>query len=240
MWHIDRRSRIIRLVRDGAQASSATLARELGVSRETVRRDLLSLEAEGLINRVHGGAVSAKGGSEAPFERRKRLRWNEKLAIGRMALRLIRDRDIVFVDAGTTTLAFAEALAERKDVKVVTNSVGVAQRLGSQAILLGGKISSDVPATFGELTLAETERFMANICFIAPVAVDASSGAMNYALHEAEIARAMIRRSERTVVLADHSKLGSSSRVSICPIDQIDTLVTDRAADMPGLEIVCR
>lgn len=228
------------MLRDGARASTAVLARELGVSRETVRRDLLSLEAEGLLHRVHGGAVSAEGASEAPFERRRRQRWQEKLAIGRIAARLIRAGDIVFVDAGTTTLAFAEALAARDEVRVVTNSIGVAQRLGSRAVLLGGEISSDVPATFGELTLAEIERFLADVAFISPVAVDAAMGAMNYALNEAEIARAMIRRSKRTIVLADHSKIGLSSRVSVCRIDEIDVLVTDIEASLPGATVVFR
>lgn len=221
------------LVRHGARATTATLARELGVSRETVRRDLLALEAEGLLQRVHGGAVSPETATEAPFERRRRLRWAEKLAIGRAAARLIGDGQIVFVDAGTTTLAFAEALSSRASVKVVTNSIGVAERLGARAVLLGGEISSDVPATFGELTLAGIERFQTDMAFIAPVAIEPSLGAMNFALHEAEIARAMIRRSGRTVLLADHSKFGILSRVSICRLDEVDLVVTDSAPDAP-------
>jgi DeoR/GlpR family transcriptional regulator of sugar metabolism len=234
LWHQDRRSRIVNLVRDGARATTSTLARELGVSRETVRRDLLSLETEGLLQRVHGGAVSFEPENEAPFERRRRHRWGEKLAIGRAAARMIEDGQIVFVDAGTTTLAFAEALADRPRVKVVTNSIGVAQRLGAQAVLLGGEISSDVPATFGELTLAGIERFQTDIAFIAPVAIDAALGAMNFALQEAEIARAMLRRAGRTVLLADHSKLGTLSRVSICGLDQVEAIVTDKAPDAIG------
>jgi DeoR/GlpR family transcriptional regulator of sugar metabolism len=216
------------------------LADDLGVSRETVRRDLLSLEAEGLLHRVHGGAVSASAASEAPFERRRRQRWPEKIAIGRMAARLVREGDIVFVDAGTTTLAFAEALASLDRIKVVTNSIGVAQRLGPKAVLLGGEISSDVPATFGELALDGIERFLAETAFISPVAVDAASGAMNYALNEAEIARAMIRRSRRTVLLADHSKIGKASRVSVCRLDEVDVLVTDSDADLPDIKVLRR
>lgn len=238
MWHLDRRSRIVTLIRNGARASTATLAHELGVSRETVRRDLLHLEAEGLLHRVHGGAVSAETVSEAPFERRRRQHWNEKLAIGRIASRLITPGDIVLVDAGTTTLAFAEALAGHENVRVVTNSVGVAQRLGSRALLLGGEINSDVPATFGEHTLSELSRYMADIAFISPVAVAAASGAMNYAMHEATIAQAMISRARKTVVLADHSKIGSKSRVTVCRIYEIDIIVTDRPIKMDSLNVV--
>ncbi len=219
------------LLRNGAQVSTATIAETLGVSRETVRRDFLTLEAEGVLKRVHGGVVSCEVPSEAPFERRRRLHWREKLAIGRTAARLIEPGMIVFVDAGTTTLAFAEALDAIADLRVVTNAVGVAERLRGRALLLGGEINTDVPATFGELTLANIERFMADMAFISPVAVHPVAGAMNYALNEAEVARAMIRRSRKTVVLADHSKLGQTSRVSVCEVSEIDTLVCDRPAD---------
>jgi len=228
LWHLDRRTRIVGIIRGGSRATTATLARELGVSRETVRRDLLSLEAEGLVQRVHGGAIAPEGSEEAPFDRRRRVFWSEKIAIGRKAARIIADGQIVFIDAGTTTLAFAEALADRPSVKVVTNSIGVAQRLGSQAVLLGGSINSDVPATFGELTLAEIERFQTDIAFISPVAIEPSAGVMNFALHEAEIARAMIRGAGKTALLADHSKFGTRSRVNICRLDAIDIIVTDR------------
>lgn len=238
MWHQDRRSRIVALLRNGARASTAAIAQTLGVSRETVRRDFLTLEAEGLLKRVHGGAVSADVPSEAPFERRRRLHWSEKLAIGRTAARLIEPGMIVFVDAGTTTLAFAEALDAIADLRVVTNSLGVAERLGGRALLLGGEINTDVPATFGELTLADIERFMADVAFISPVAVHPAAGAMNYALNEAEVARAMIRRSHKTVVLADHSKLGETSRVSVCKTAEIDTLISDRAASFPDIATV--
>ncbi|TVQ55015.1 MAG: DeoR/GlpR transcriptional regulator, partial [Rhodobacteraceae bacterium] len=227
MWHEERRSRIVTLLKDGARASTSTIAAELGVSRETVRRDLLTLEAEGLLQRVHGGAIAPRDAGEAPFERRRRQRWREKLAIGRAAARLIEAGMIVFVDAGTTTLAFAETLEARRDIRVVTNSIGVAQRLGDRAILLGGAVTSDVPATFGELTLSEIDRFMADLTFISPVAVHPEDGAMNYALHEAEVARAMIRRSRRLVVLADRSKLDVKSRVTVCKPSEINVLVTD-------------
>lgn len=242
LWSRNRRARILELVEDGSGATTATIAQALKVSRETVRRDLLALEAEGLINRVHGGAISPNsnqhGVAEAPFERRRRLHWREKLAVGVAAAKLVNPDSIVFVDAGTTTLAFAEALADKADLTVVTNSIGIAERLRQGAILLGGEIKSDVPATFGDLTLSQLERFMADVAFISPVAVHATAGAMNHALHEAEVASAMIRRSKRTIVLADHSKIGRLSRVSVCGVDQIDVLVTDRAVELPVGEVV--
>ena len=227
MWHQERRSRIAEALRTGARASTATLARQLGVSRETVRRDLLSMEADGLLQRVHGGAVGSDVPSEeAPFERRKRARWREKLEIGRVASSLIQPGMVVFVDAGTTTLAFAETLAGIDHVEVVTNSLDIAKRLGERAVLLSGRVSTDVPASFGELTLSGIDRFLADFAFISPVGVHPRNGVMSYALNEAEVARAMLRRAERLVVLADASKLGAVSRVKVCDLGDIDFLVT--------------
>lgn len=227
LWHQERRSRITELLRADDRAGSAAIARALGVSRETVRRDLLAMEAEGLLQRVHGGAVSLGTREEAPFERRKRHHWQEKLEIGRLAAALVEQGMIVFVDAGTTTLAFAEALVGVAQVEVITNSLGVAQRLGTKAILLGGRMTSDVPATFGELTLSEIERFRADIAFVAPVGVHPVGGITNYALHEAEVARLMMRRSDRSIVLADSSKLGVQSRVSVAELSEAECVITD-------------
>lgn len=227
MWHQERRSRIAEALRTGARVSTPALARQLGVSRETVRRDLLAMEADGLLQRVHGGAVGSEVPSqEAPFERRKRARWREKLEIGRVASSLIQPGMIVFIDAGTTTLAFAETLAGIDHVEVVTNSLDIAQRLGERAVLLSGRVSTDVPASFGELTLSGIDRFLADFAFISPVGVHETDGVMSYALNEAEVARAMLRRAERLVVLADASKLGAVSRVKVCDLSDIDFLVT--------------
>lgn len=235
MWHQERRSRIAEALRTGARASTAKLARDLGVSRETVRRDLLAMEADGLLQRVHGGAVGSDAPSqEAPFERRKRERWREKLEIGRVASSLIQPGMVVFIDAGTTTLAFAETLAGIDHVEVVTNSLDIAQRLGQRAVLLSGRVSTDVPASFGELTVSGIDRFLADFAFISPVGVHSINGVMNYALNEAEVARAMLRRADRLVVLADSSKLGRTSRVKVCDLAEIDFLVATSRYPAPN------
>ena len=88
---------------------------------------------------------------------------------------------------------------------------------------------SDVPATFGELTLSEIRRFKVDTAFIAPVALDSAQGVFSYDLHEAEIARAMLEQANETVLLVDHTKMGQTSRVRICDMDAIDRVVTDNS-----------
>lgn len=234
MWHTQRRAKILSILRETENARTAAIAAELGVSRETIRRDLLAMQEEGLLARVHGGAITAVQDSEADFQKRKTLNWAEKSEIGRKALQLVEPGMIVFVDAGTTTMAFARALREGPDIQVITNSVDVAQILRRRSILLGGTVLSDVPATFGELTLAEIGRFMADLAILSPTSIHPRHGVMYFELHEAEVARAMSAKTSQVAILADSSKLNRTSRVLMCEAGGIDCVVTDGKAD-PGV-----
>jgi DeoR/GlpR family transcriptional regulator of sugar metabolism len=235
MWVQERHHRILALLRARQRVASDAIAAEFNVSRETVRRDLLDLETAGQLQRVHGGAVITGPFAEEPFAARQRVRRREKRAIARAAAALVKPGQACFVDAGTTTLAFAEELSKLPGITVFTNSLDIARLFGDrrdgEVLLLGGCITSDVPATYGELTLSEIGRFGAEIAIFSPVAINPERGAMSYAFHEAEVARAMIRRADRAVLLADRDKLGTCSRVEICTAGEIDTLVTDIGAE---------
>ena len=232
MWSKERHQRILALLHSNQRVNANDLAEVLDVSRETVRRDLLELELSGLVDRVHGGAVLPSKDGEAPFEARKNANYKAKQNIARKAVSLITPGSSIMVDAGTTTTAFGEALAKLSGIMVVTNSIDIAQTIRAAGadidlILLGGQIVSDVPATYGELTLSEIARFNVDQVFIAPVAVDAAQGAFSFDIKEAEVARAMVARARKTVLLCDRSKLGATSRVRFCEANQIDILVTD-------------
>lgn len=235
MWSKERHRRILAMLEANQQISAGDLAQVLGVSRETLRRDLVDLERDGKVDRVHGGAVLRQSEGEAPFEKRRTAQTRAKRDIARKAAGLLVPGCSIFVDAGTTTSMFAQALAKLSDITVITNSFDIAvtiqgARSRIELILLGGRVMSDVPATFGELCLSEIRQFNVDTAFIAPVAVDAAQGAFSYDLHEAEIARAMIGQARETVLLVDNTKLAQTSRVQICKTDAIDLIVTDRSA----------
>lgn len=237
MWAQERHARLLELLAEESRLSTAAISDVLGVSRETVRRDMVELEARGLLRRVHGGAVTAAAppAPEASYEERKAIARSQKHAIGRAAATMLPEGATCFIDAGTTTAALALALIERPDVHVVTNSIDVARILGprgdSRLLLLGGRPHPKVPATYGEMTLGGIERFLVDVALIGPVAVNPERGVMDYELHEAEIARSMMLRAGKRVVLADGRKIGAESRVAICRLDEIDHLVTDATAD---------
>lgn len=239
MWAKERHQRILAMLATNRQVSANDLAGMLSVSRETVRRDLMDLEEAGQVNRVHGGAVLPEPRSEEPFRQRVSTQIRAKREIARKAAGLIQPGQTIMVDAGTTTAIFGQELAKLTGVSVITNSLDIAMTLqgaGKEVLMLGGRMATDVPATVGELTLSEIRRFRADLCFCAPVAVHPTKGAFFYDLQEAEIAMAMLAQSRESIILADHKKLGETSRVQSWEINEVGTLVTNRGARSEHIE----
>lgn len=237
MWSHERQAKILELLARDGKAFTNRLAQEFKVSRETVRRDLLEMEQSGTLVRVHGGAMSSNRDiiPEPAFSERLVAHAEAKTAIGIAACALIPRGSTLFIDAGTTTIAFARALARKGDMRVITNSIEIAQIAGAaescDTLLLGGRPHLEVSATYGEMTLSEIDRFLADFAVISPVGIHATRGATDYELHESEVARTMMRRARSCVMLCHASKIGIESRVSICRLDEIDNLVTDESAD---------
>jgi DeoR family fructose operon transcriptional repressor len=241
VWAPDRHHSILALLSRRRQVSNDLLVQELQVSRETIRRDILELEASGQLRRVHGGVIAVEAPPEAPFEVRIRSSAVEKQRIGVAAAKLIQPGMLCAIDTGTTTLAFAEALAAIPNVSVITNSLSAATTIRAtqretEIILLGGQMDADVPGTFGRQALELMQQFVPDVAILSPVAISSEHGATSYALAEAELARAMIDRASRLIILADHAKIGGMSRVRMCVCEEIDVLVTDRAAPSDEIE----
>lgn len=244
MWTPERHERIIALLHQRQRLTTDAFAAELGVSKETIRRDLIELEHSGKLSRVHGGAVPCNTAAEASYAERTALFLPEKRAIAAAAAGLIAPGQSCFIDAGSTTHALAQALQNARDLLIVTNSVDVANSLRGRADLqvhlLGGCMASDVPATYGDFTLGEIARFRMDWAITSPTALHPEQGAMDYDWQEAAVARAMIAQAGRTILLADANKLGGSSRVLVCNSQSIDCLVTDARADAASLERLSR
>jgi DeoR/GlpR family transcriptional regulator of sugar metabolism len=210
------------------------LAEQLGVSRETIRRDLTRLANEGLLRKVHGGAARFQTAQESAFEQRLLLHRAEKIAIGAEAARLLQPGDSLFVDAGSTTILFAQQLAAVTGLTVITNCVSVAEELANgsganRVLLLGGAFDGEVRETTGPMVIQQIQRFHADHAFICIGAISADGVLSDFSLEEAHVAAAMVERAGSTTVLADSSKLGKLSLVEVCRAEDIDRLITDRA-----------
>lgn len=231
--------RIRALLTTLGHVSTERIIKELGVSRETARRDIIELEALGAARRVHGGLMAINAEPEPPLTVRSEVRAREKRTIARAAARLLRPGQTLFIDAGSTTTMLAEELRSMSGLTIVTNSLQAAlalsaaeegETLNNSIILLGGAMLAGAQETRGELTTGEIYRYRADVAMLSPVGFDVKSGASSFQPHEAAIARAMTQQSTRLVLLADSSKLGLTSRINYASVEQVSVLVTDSGA----------
>ncbi len=234
MLPAQRREAILRLLSRRQQLRVGDLAAELNASHETIRRDLAALDARHLLRRVHGGAIAVQAGQEDAFTRRARQLRAEKERIGVRAAALFTAGDSLFIDAGTTTVAFALALARKSGLTVITNCIGVAAHLwrgpGANRIhLLGGEFWGEAGETLGAETVRQASPLHPDHAVLTVGAVDGERGFMDFNLDEAMVARAMVRNARSVTVLADHSKFGRTALASVCALAEAARVVTDRA-----------
>jgi DeoR family transcriptional regulator of aga operon len=218
---------------------------ELGVSEVTVRADLNLLESAGAIVRVHGGAMPL-GGSEPTIESSLGVDAAAKAAIGRAAAQLVRSGSAIYVDAGSTSIALAHALVDRvelRDLVIVTPGLTIALTLEPAVprftvIVTGGTLRPLQHSLVNPFAAPMLDSLNLDLAFIGCNGVDVDAGVTNVNLPEAEIKTAVMRRSARSVVLADASKLGRVELARIAPLADFEALVTDGELDAPGLRVV--
>lgn len=214
------------------QASVSELAAEFGVSVDTIRRDLVHLEAKGLLTRTHGGAVPAGmlATSTLPFSRRMNMEGAAKERIGIAAASFVSDRETLLINGGTTALALVRALGARQELTVVTNNLRVPAELppgvARDIYLLGGTCLMPLMCTVGPVGFAGTGSISADIAFIGVGGVS-ERGPSTSRLAEAQMMREMIEASRMIIVLADASKLGLTLFAQISDWSMISVLITD-------------
>ncbi len=245
----DRFERIMAALRVGSSVRIADLAARFGVSTETVRRDLDELGRRGLVDRTYGGAAPTVSFREAAVDERARERVTERRRIGACAAGLIEDGDVLMIDSGSTTVHFAQRLAAAAPrITVLTNCLGVALALGPMAearvVLCPGDYRVQEGGVFGPETAAFLQRFRATKAVIGASGLTAE-GPVELDSAATWVKRAMIERAARRFLLIDESKLGAQSNETVCPLDQIDDLVTSAmptaalrdALDAAGIEV---
>lgn len=230
-----RRSRIAELVALEGAVRISELVDRLGVSDMTIRRDIEQLAADGLVERVHGGAVAPEGArrsDEPGFAVKSQLQREQKRAIARRAARLVEPGSAIGISAGTTTVELARHVASVPDLTVVTNSLPVAQVLhesgarGQDVILTGGmRTPSD--ALVGPITVAALEMLHVDLLFLGCHGVDGRAGLTTPNLVEVDTNRAFIRAALRVAVLADSTKWGVIGLGTFGRLHDVDVFVTD-------------
>ncbi|MEQ1941814.1 DeoR/GlpR family DNA-binding transcription regulator [Mesorhizobium sp. VNQ89] len=231
MNYSKRHGEILKLIQEEGTMTIARLAEKLGVSLETVRRDVKPLARDGAILKMHGAIGLPSVVGEAPFERRMREQADAKRVIAKLVAATIRDGESVMLDTGTTTSFLARELLGHRRLTVVTNSSDIARTLatvnGNKVYMAGGELRSDSGAAFGVSAIEFVTRFTVNHAVITAGAVDVQHGILDYVLEEAEFARVVLTRGTRRIVVTDHTKFGRQGLVQVCGFADFDELATD-------------
>ncbi|CAB5100761.1 DeoR family regulatory protein [Burkholderia cenocepacia] len=221
------------LARDG-QVLAAELSVQFGVSEDTVRRDLRELAAEGLLQRVHGGALPASP-AIAPFAQREALETKEKRRIARRAAQMIAPGQVAIVDGGTTSALLVSQLPTDLRATIVTHSPSVAVALAAHpsidVILIGGRLYKHSIVAVGAAAMEGIARIHADLYFMGVTGVHPVAGLSTGDFEEAAIKRALAERAAETVVLASQSKLRAASQFVIGDITLAQTIVVEQETD---------
>jgi DeoR family transcriptional regulator, aga operon transcriptional repressor len=230
-----RLSAILEQLATGNAVDVSGLAKELGASPATIRRDLATLERQRLLERTHGGAVAHAVSYELPL-RYKGVRFaEEKRRIAAAAAGRVTEGMAVGLTGGTTATEVARALAGRPRLTIVTNALNIAAELGVRPniklIVTGGLARSQTYELSGPIAEASLAGLTLDVAFIGVDGVDAKAGCTTHEEVEAHTNQVMIRHAQRAVLVADSSKIGKVTFARICPARDVDELITDRGAD---------
>ena len=233
----ERHDMIFNMVKDRRYCTVHFLSAQLCVAPITIRRDLIELEAAGLITRCHGGAtVPSYENREVPFEVRYKNHFSAKEKLAKKAAQLIREGDVVFLDASSTVSHMTEYLTPEQNLTVITNSTMVAQRLKEKRIrcyLTGGAPVENSYALVGSIAQQTISGLYANICFFSAQGIDENGVISDQSEAESALRRLMLQNAERQIFLFDSSKYGKRFAFRICSTDAITQVITDLETEKP-------
>src|SRR5882672_478513 len=235
-----RLSTILTALQQSGTVSVENLSKDLDVSLVTIRRDLDSLEKQGLLRRTHGGAVSIEPLFYEPFRNDRSFQAqverfaDEKRRIGRAAAALIEDGEIIALTPGTTATEVVRGLPHNHKITVVTSTVNVAMELSKrkdlEVFVTGGHLRGDWFSLVGPAAAQSLSHLLIRTVFIGADGIDAKWGLSCFNADEAQLNSSMAKHAQRKIAVVDHSKFGVVAGWRICPSSDIDILITDSGA----------
>jgi len=241
----ERRSQILEILARDGQITVSDISELFDVSAMTARRDLQELGRNGLLRRVHGGAIISLGRSyEPPYEMRAGHNKGAKAAIGRAAAELVFDGDSIALDVGSTTLEIVPALQGKRNLTILTASLPIAFEISSRLslnsdvrlILAGGIVRPGELSMVGHIAQRTYSDFFVDKAFIGVGGFSLQDGLTEYNVEDALVKQAFIRGAQRKIVVVDGRKFGRTTFAKIAPLSMIDTVVTDSSAPQKTLD----
>jgi DeoR/GlpR family transcriptional regulator of sugar metabolism len=229
-----RKQQILSLLKSNGQVIAKEVSQSMGVSEDTIRRDLREMAEEGLLQRVHGGALPASP-AIADFAGRESITTEGKAAIGRAAARMIQPKQVVILDGGTTARQVARNIPIDFETTIVTHSPTIALELVDhplvEVILIGGRMFKHSVVAVGAAATEMISKIHADVYFMGVTGVHPKTGLTTGDFEEAAVKRALSNAAAETIVLASSEKLNAASAYSVVPLDEISGIITERAAD---------
>ncbi|MFJ4499565.1 DeoR/GlpR family DNA-binding transcription regulator [Streptomyces sp. NPDC088864] len=234
MLAAERRNHLLRLLATQGKVLAKDVAAELGISEDSVRRDLRELAAEGLCQRVYGGALPASPAT-ADYAARQTVAPDGKRRVASVAAGLVPAGGAVILDGGTTALAVARALPRDLSCTVITHSPTIAAALldhpAADLFLLGGRVFKHSAVACGAAAVEAAQNVSADLCLLGVTGVHPEAGLTTGDAEEAAMKRALAARAADTYILASSEKIGTASRFRVLPWGKITGLITDASPD---------
>jgi DeoR family transcriptional regulator, glycerol-3-phosphate regulon repressor len=241
--NMDRQTAILTRARTQGRVQATPLAAALGVTVQTIRRDLTALCDQGLLERTHGGAVLPTGTANIGYGDRRGLNRDAKARIAARAAGLIPEGASLFLNIGTTTEAVARALLRHQRLMVVTNNLNVANILadnrGVDVIVAGGRLRRADGGLTGDLATLALSRFKVDLAVIGASAIDLDGDLLDFDAEEVAVSRAILSRARATILVADAAKFQRKAPVRIGSLADVDHFVTD-GLPSERLAMACR
>ena len=239
---LERQDHIVKLVAERGRLTVPELSQLFDVSDATIRRDLAALDAQNLVQRVHGGVMRLQtvATREVPIVLRQKAHIEEKERIGAATATLIQDGETLLLSGGSTGLCVARALHQHHDLTVVTDSLLVVQELLQQGqhkvIMLGGTVDPEEQAVRGTLSRTVLAQLQVDKVIIGTKGISVERGLSAETAEEAELFRAYMSIADHIIIITDSSKFEQSALVKVVSLDAIHTLVTDTGLDAETAE----
>lgn len=226
-----RHEEIISIARDIGRVTVDDLSQRFDVSPQTIRRDLSELCDDGVLTRVHGGAILSSGLANIGYSTRRQIAQTEKDAIGQLCAEAIPDDCSMFINIGTTTEAVARALRRHRNIMAITNNLNVANILAEnehcEVVVAGGALRRSDGGLVGEATGDFIRQFKVDYAIIGVSAIDDDGALLDFDYREVRVAQAIIENARRTYLVADGSKFTRGAPVRIGSITDVHTFFTD-------------
>jgi DeoR/GlpR family transcriptional regulator of sugar metabolism len=227
-----RKQAILDRLNSSGETAISDLAKEFGLSEMTIRRDLETLELDGFVRRVRGGAIPSQSRSyEPPHITRTGFEHEAKIRIGRAAAALLSDNETAIIDGGTTTLELARAIDAKLQLTLITSSILIASELSAKpnirTIVTGGILRRGEMSLIGARAENSFSDLNCDSVFLGVAGISSSKGLTEYNLDDTRVKQEAIKAGSRVVVLADATKIGKIAFANVAPIDVVDILITN-------------